>query len=180
MAGYKLNLMNEKLVLYNRISKLIIVIFFVFFCYLAIFSEYQSIRIKSIGTIILLSVGFAFQFYFRNTKFKIGNRPFFLLIALGWISIENYWLAGIALVFDIFSSISSRRLDVYVAKDGIRYPAVPSKKLKWDELSRVILKDGLLTIDFKSNKLIQQMTDLNNTSIDEKEFNDFCKQQLNK
>ena len=43
-----------------------------------------------------------------------------------------------------------------------------------------MLKDGLLTIDSKDNKVIQQLIDEEKTKIDEKEFNDFCKDQLRK
>jgi hypothetical protein len=33
-------------------------------------------------------------------------------------------------------------------------------------------------MDFKNNKLLQQLIDENSISINEKEFNDFCKEQL--
>ena len=180
MSDYQIKLKNEKLNQYNRLSKLIILIFFIIFCYLAVFSGIRYIKIASIGVAGLLAVGFGLQFYFRNTKYQIGHRPFFLIITFGWISIENYWMAGAALLFELFSSITSRKMDVYVTKQNIQYPSVPAKNIKWIELNQVILKDGLLTIDFKSNKLIQQMIDEIKTSVNEKEFNDFCRQQLNK
>jgi hypothetical protein len=43
-----------------------------------------------------------------------------------------------------------------------------------------MIKDGLLTIDFKNNRIIQQQIANISSGIDEKEFNDFCRQQLNK
>jgi hypothetical protein len=178
--AFKINLKNEKLPTYNRLSKLIIFIFVVFFCYLAVFSELKHIRIKSIGTIVLLFICFGLQFYFKKSKYSLGNRPFFIVILLGWITLENYWMAGITLLFDLFSMITTRSLDVYFTRSHIQYPSIPAKQIQWDELNQVILKDGLLTIDFKSNKLIQQMTDAIKTTVDEKEFNDFCRQQLNK
>lgn len=89
-------------------------------------------------------------------------------------------MAGITLLFDIFSKITTRNLEVAFTKNDIQYPSFPIKKIKWDEVAQVILKDGLLTIDFKSNKIIQQTIDEIKTPVDEKEFNDFCRQQLNK
>ncbi len=180
MKECRISLKNEKLKSYNGISKLIIFIFFVFFCYLAVFSEIRQILIKSIGTITLLSICFGLQFYFRNSKYRFSHRPFFFIIILGWISLENYWMAGITLLFDIFSTITTRKLDVFFTKNYIQYPSVPLKEIKWDDLNQVILKDGILTIDFKSNKLIQQTINEIKTPVDEKEFNDFCRQQLNK
>ena len=42
------------------------------------------------------------------------------------------------------------------------------------------MKDGLLTLDFKNNKLIQVLVgkDKNNKEIDEGDFNDFCRKHL--
>ena len=46
--------------------------------------------------------------------------------------------------------------------------------------NNVIIRDGLLTLDFKNNKLIQVLVGKDRTdhNIDEKEFNDFCSKQL--
>jgi hypothetical protein len=52
--------------------------------------------------------------------------------------------------------------------------------VSWDEVNNVILKDGLLTIDFKNNKLFQHIILNSEEDISEKEFNEFCRQQLNK
>jgi hypothetical protein len=46
----------------------------------------------------------------------------------------------------------------------------------------VVLKDRLLTIDLKNNKLFQQevINGENDYDIDETEFNNFCNEQINK
>ena len=31
----------------------------------------------------------------------------------------------------------------------------PGKKYQWDQFSNVVLKDNILTLDFKNNKLLQ-------------------------
>ena len=48
----------------------------------------------------------------------------------------------------------------------------------WQKLDNVILKDNLLTIDFKSNKLIQAELDEPHEQTDAIMFNRFCKEQL--
>ncbi|MGC4034655.1 MAG: hypothetical protein QM764_01750 [Chitinophagaceae bacterium] len=45
-------------------------------------------------------------------------------------------------------------------------------------MSNAILKDGILTIDFKNNKIIQAEIDEEYAVVNEKEFNEFCKRQL--
>jgi len=54
----------------------------------------------------------------------------------------------------------------------------PQKQYYWDEISNVVLKDGLLTIDLKNNKLIQKEVNDEVLPQDEKDFNDFCKERL--
>ncbi len=50
-----------------------------------------------------------------------------------------------------------------------------SKKHSWKAIDNVILKDGLLTVDFKNNKLFQR--DIDN-ELHEEKFNNWCKLHL--
>jgi hypothetical protein len=54
----------------------------------------------------------------------------------------------------------------------------PRRHFQWNELSNIILKDGLLTIDFKNNKLIQSEIDAQTTPELEKDFNEFCRSMI--
>ena len=49
------------------------------------------------------------------------------------------------------------------------------KSYNCSEFSNVILKDELLTLDFKNNRLIQLVVDVNFTPVNEIEFNEFCR-----
>ena len=44
----------------------------------------------------------------------------------------------------------------------------------WGEFNNIILKDNLLTLDFKNNKLLQLTLVENEDSVDENNFNTFC------
>lgn len=178
MTQWTICLRNEKLILYNRLSRFILFFLFTFFCYFLVFSDLKSVKIKSTVVILLLALFTALQYYFRNTKYQFGNRIFFYILIIGWVTIENYWLAAITLFFEVLSTITTRQLNVGFNTQNITYPSFPPKQIKWKELNQVILKDGLLTIDFKSDKLIQQHIDENKTTVNEKDFNDFCKKQL--
>jgi hypothetical protein len=56
--------------------------------------------------------------------------------------------------------------------------ALYSRVYKWADMSNVVLKDGILTLDFKSNKIFQSEVEENETPVDEKEFNRFCTEQI--
>jgi len=99
-------------------------------------------------------------------------------------SVRAAGLAGVIallilfLILDVLFVIAVSIKKVQVSETCITYPAFPVKSFNWKELNQVILKDGLLTIDLRNNKLIQQLVDENLTRVDEREFNDFCSEQL--
>jgi len=50
------------------------------------------------------------------------------------------------------------------------------KKYPWSDFNNVMLKDGLLTLDFKDNRLIQkEAIEEDGPDADEDEFNAFCR-----
>lgn len=102
-----------------------------------------------------------------------------LLIATAiWFIIGN-WLAGILCLFlFLLYRLSKQRLLAEFSTDKIKYTSILLKAIEWNQLNNAILKDGILTIDFKNNKIIQAEIDDSANNINEKEFNDFCSQQL--
>lgn len=51
--------------------------------------------------------------------------------------------------------------------------------MQWDEVNNALIKDGLITIDLRNNKLYQNEIEGYVTAEVEKEFNDFCKRCIN-
>ncbi len=178
MQQFQITLKNEKIKLYNLLSWLIIIINLTLFLYLAIFSTVKNVSNSSIASLVVFSICLLFKLYFRKTKYAFGFNPFFYILMLAWINIEFYLIAAITLVLSLLSSYSLRKLTILFLKDGISFPSFPHKKITWNKLNNAILKDGLLTIDFKNNKLIQQFIDEKDSPVNEKEFNEFCKQLL--
>ncbi|HKC34937.1 MAG TPA: hypothetical protein VKB95_02710, partial [Chitinophagaceae bacterium] len=91
-----------------------------------------------------------------------------------------WWITIMLLLFILLDFIAHKKLLVDITDKQIVVPYVMQKTINWNEVNNVILKDGLLTIDFKNNKLFQQLILNSDEDVNEKEFNDFCKQQLNK
>ena len=68
---------------------------------------------------------------------------------------------------------------VHFSENGITYPTFPTRSISWKEVDFVILKDDILTIEMKNNKLMQFTLEKHISSgINADEFNNFCKQQL--
>lgn len=62
--------------------------------------------------------------------------------------------------------------------DEIVFNTLIKKHYEWSEFKNLLIKDGLITLDFKSNKLIQKEIDGEVSADIEKEFNEFCREQL--
>lgn len=177
MQKFELVLKNEKIKQYHLFALLIILLNVLFLVTLAVTNN--EIRFRSIAIILLIAVFFIVEKYSKKKKYN-AKAAAILLIILAYLAFQLWWAALIAASLYILYIISMRKLMVNVNTSGINYPSAIRKVIEWKELNNMLLKDGLLTIDFKNNKIIQQLIESTNEPVDEKEFNDFCREQLMK
>lgn len=178
MKQYELVLKNEKERSYKRISALLLIINFISIVFVTYLKDFTKWGPQIITLIAAFSVFAAF--YFKNKYEAISFAVAFFLFSLAW-QMAGYWVpAALNFVLLILNGLTSQKPIVSINETQIIYPAFPKKHILWKELNNIILKDGLLSIDFKNNKLIQQLLDEVSSTTSEKEFNEFCQQQLNK
>ena len=178
MKQFELILKNEKEVSYKRISIFLLILNLVGLLFITYLKDFKSWGPFIMAAIAIFSVFIAL--YFRNKSERSPLTGAFFVLSLAWI-LAGYWVVGLLnFLFMILHIAALQKPIVSVSERQVIYPSFPKKKIDWQQLSNLILKDGLLTIDFKNNRIIQQhIADISST-IDEKEFNDFCRQQLNK
>lgn len=116
--------------------------------------------------ILIINTAIAVFFIINPAVFRVFTKNNGLLL----------WIA-IMIVLAIFYFIAKKKFIVTVQEDLIRYPSFPEKNISWNDITGIVLKDGLLTIDFKNNKLIQQYVDESDL-VNEGKFNEFCKNIL--
>ncbi len=132
-----------------------------------------------LGFYLMISTGY---FFFK--KHKKALETFSLIGALLYANFWFSYVSGIALlifvVIYVFATlVQGKKSTVLFSEKGIALVRVfKTTRYRWQDLENSILKDDILTIDFKSNKIIQAEIVEGNTSIDEKNFNLFCTQQL--
>lgn len=142
-----------------------------------------------ISSVLLLILGIFSKKIFQNLS---RHLPIFLyesaLIFCGaiffWskgaslVSFSHGILAGAIVLFWIYFKRRINGEKIIISETHIILPGLSGDRLvTWNELTNVIKKFDLLTFDFKNNKLLQvQITDAD--TINENEFNEFCKQQL--
>jgi hypothetical protein len=178
MKQFELVLKNEKETSYKRISILLLVLNLVGLLFITYLNDFKSWFPLIIAAIAILAT--SSSFYFRNKNEKAILPGAFFLLSFAWI-VAGYWVIGVFnILFMMLHLAALQKPIVSINEKHVIYPSFPKKKIDWQELSNLILKDGLLTIDFKNNRIIQQQIANISSTIDEKEFNDFCRQQLNK
>ncbi len=99
--------------------------------------------------------------------------------AWGWyIQTDHFQIATFYLVAAILEKPVKLLPEVAFDHEEIAFNSFPKKVYLWKDVANVVLKDGLLTIDLKNNKLIQKEVDADISDSDEQDFNDFCKDRL--
>ena len=94
------------------------------------------------------------------------------------VSFSHGILAGAIILFWIYLKKRENGEKIIITDVNIILPGLAGERIiDWNELSNVIKKYDLLTLDFKNNKLLQVQV-INTDGINEDEFNQFCQQRL--
>ena len=176
MEQYKITLKNNKLVQYRGIALLSLFLNVLVFIYLLFYDQY---RIPSaIGLLLLL-------LYFLGRKYKVKkarkgywlNEWLFFLIAFCWLGTRNYWLVVISFIMGLLFYLALKNMEFIFKKKGVEKLNFPKKLFAWQLFDNVILKDDILTLDFKNNRILQAEVEPGN-DVDEAAFNSFVDSQV--
>jgi hypothetical protein len=178
MQQFNIPLKNTKGRSLGKISWIIIIFHIIVFLCFAFFSTNRVVKGTSIAAVSALAVLSLLGYFFLKHAAEWTRHVLFLLILLAWLNLRQYWLALIPVIFDLLDTLIPKKPVVTFSEKQIVYPSFPSKKISWNQLSNALLKDGLLTLDFKNNRISQEDVDQTETTINEEEFNEFCRQQL--
>ena len=174
MQTFEVTLKNEKERSYRLIILFLVILHILFFVYL-LFDE--QLWKKAVAGLIVTILYSGYRLLITNTakkKFSFGSGYFFLFSILSSI---NWLFAVIEMILYLLSFFALEPIILSFTSLYINKTKFPNRKFYWQELLNVILKDNILTLDFKNNKLLQ--AEIENTNIDENEFNAFAKAQLN-
>lgn len=164
----------------DLISILLCFISFAFFMYYS-FLQHNFSSVLFIGS-LLIPITVIRSFWLKN-KSKKASATFkhpLLITGIMWLLIPNMrWIFILFVFFVLFDHQARQPLEVGISDEQIVINTFFRKKYKWTELSNVVLKDNLLTLDFKNNKVLQREIEPYISNVNEKEFNEFCREQLN-
>jgi hypothetical protein len=182
MQHFEFILKNEKLRSYNKITLFLQLIYTVIFLFY-LWKEYHIISLAiSITLAVLLTGSLVIKFLSKpvlKQKYFIQSIWGEAIAAIAFLVIfKNYWFGFGIILIGIFEFWSTKKLKVFFFAEKIQLDFSIKKNIDWQQLNNVILKDRLLTIDFKNDRLIQTEIAEESYAIDEATFNQFCRQQL--
>jgi hypothetical protein len=109
-------------------------------------------------------------------------RNWLLAAGICWIGMPFFqWMFLPFFLFALLEGQSRYPLEIGFCPDRVVLNSFIKKNIPWNALQSVILKDGLLTLDFKNNRILQrEVLDDDSPEADEDEFNAWCREQLGK
>ncbi len=127
--------------------------------------------------VVLIILWDLYRYKKKGTLQSIGI--IILLCGIFWMSREYTYLLLLNIFLWALYMISKRKLVITADKSCVAYPSFPEKKILWRDISNVVLKDDILTLDLKNNKIYQHIIEYTDKeAVNEAEFNDFCRKQL--
>ena len=115
---------------------------------------------------------------------RLKRVPYFRLAlaaaAIGWFvePLSNYWMGALYAIAALIERQVKFPAEIGVDDRGITFNSLPAKAYIWHEIDNVLLKDDIITIEFKNNKIYQKETEADVSAALEKEFNAYCSSKL--
>jgi len=176
MQQFDIFIKNDKEKFYNNIAWIFLVLNFAVFIFLVFYDVYHYAALAFVVALVLYLL-MRWYLFRKNKIISLIDEFVFFIPAAGWLGLHNYVIAIGCILMGILYKLSLQKLQLVFTKEKVMKLNFPKKEFAWNDLNNVILKDGILTLDFKNNKLLQaeieKMQDIN-----EAVFNSFAQSQL--
>jgi hypothetical protein len=178
MAQFELTLKNDKVKSYQWIALINLLLNAAVFALLSFYEAYRAVAIASIGALALYAL---LRWYVSE---KQGARHFFdefafFIPAICWFGMNNYLFMILLILMGFLFRFSMQPIRFVFTAQKVIKTNFPKKEFEWNAFSNVILKDNILTLDLRNNKLIQAEIE-KPQELKEDQFNVFVRDQMNK
>ena len=176
MQQFEIFLENDKKKFYSNIAWIFLFLNFGIFIFLVFYYAYHYPALAFIVALLLYLLLRWYLFNKKRINYLIDEFVFFIPAA-GWLGLHSYGIAIACIVMGILYKLSLQRLQFIFTGEKVVKINFPKKEFAWNELNNVILKDRILTLDFKNNKLLQAEIE-KSQDVNEVEFNAFAQSHL--
>lgn len=130
---------------------------------------------------IALLAGPALTLFVRQKNGTAARyRVWLLAAAIGWIGLTpTPWAGAFYFVLAFLEAQTKRPLEIGFDQDRVVFNTLFKRRFDWSVFNNIVLRDGLLTLDFKDNRLLQkEVADDADDDVDEEEFNAYCRSRI--
>ena len=178
MQQFEIEIKNEKKKSYRLFNWFALVISLAGFSFLLFYNDWF---VEAVGGIIIVVVYLLTRLYRRRIHKAIylfdDHGYLFFILSIGWFGLQKYWVTALCLLLGIVYQAAMQKITFIFKKEGILKINFPKREIEWETLQNVVLKDQILTIDFKNNRIIQG--EINSLKeINEENFNRFVRGQI--
>ena len=176
-------------VLKNQNTKYINILGFLLALLSTVFFVKELLQPGQTGFVYLVGVLFIICVLIWNVYHSVykGKKVYYsralLIAALVWMKMPYYqWLTFVFIILALLEYQAKFAVEIGFSDNEIKFNTLFKKRYQWSDFSNIVLKDGLLTLDFANNKIFQREIgdDGADDDADEKEFNEYCQGQLAK
>lgn len=137
----------------------------------------------TLGAAVALLAGLVIQLVTLRRRGTRKDRFHYWLFGAGvvWVGLTSVpWIAALFFLLAFLEYQTKRPLEIGFDHDHVAINSLIPRRFEWTAFNNVILRDGLLTLDFKTNRLMQKEVadDDEEDDADEEEFNAFCRDRL--
>jgi hypothetical protein len=132
---------------------------------------------------LIIVTGIALSNYLdkkKNKPIRFSGALIVIGVALTLFSPYN-WINVLYILAGFSEGFLIKNDEIGFSKELIIKSGIIPKKIKWSELNNVLIKDGLLTLDFKNNNVFQAYSDDEEDEeydVEDDEFNAYCLERL--
>jgi hypothetical protein len=146
---------------------------------------YQQVRSGEINiflsvAVLILAIGIFLQARSTKNKKDFSFRIWLWLAGIFWLGMPGWKFLSIPFFLLGFLEAQARHpLEIGFTDESVVINSLIRKIYPWSAFNNIILKDGLLTLDFKNNTLIQKEAEEDDDpDAEEDEFNAYCSNHL--
>lgn len=154
MKTFVIEIPNERLKTYKKVAFIILTLNFLGFGYVFLKTTDDESFIAVAGLVLNAVPWLYFLLNKKHIKSPLSEFVF-ILSSFIWVYFGNIWMGIMLLLFAVMSFFTNKKTIVTVNDECLIYPSFPVKKYLWSQITSVMCKDDILTIDLKDNKLLQ-------------------------
>ena len=141
---------------------------------------------RSMAFVYLIGAVFVGSVLVYNAiKSSRGHKVYYsralLIAALVWMKMPYFqWLSFVFIILALLEYQAKYAIEIGFTDHEIRFNTFIKRRYNWSDFTNIILKDGIITLDFVNNKILQREIedDEEEDDADEEEFNGYCREQL--